>query len=124
MLMLFTLFQGIWLAWYIGDEGVWVCFSICCWQKDCSNTHDETEYIDFMSSCMKAKKMLTSEGLPFSQQGAPSLIRNNVILSAYVAESSGFQFLGVLQHSIIAYKSNILLPHVLRREYTRSMHVV
>jgi hypothetical protein len=27
-LMSFALLQGILLAWYIGDEGVWVCVSI------------------------------------------------------------------------------------------------
>jgi hypothetical protein len=41
---------------------------------------------------MKVKKMLTSEGLPFSPQGAPSLIRNNVILSAYVAGELGLPY--------------------------------
>lgn len=38
-----ALVSGIWLAWYIGDEGVWVCvFDIFAGREICSNTHHET----------------------------------------------------------------------------------
>ena len=88
-LMSFGLFSGIWLAWYISEEGegVWVCGFVSLLAEryvliPIMKLNIFVPQLRFLISCaiIKPHPDQLTGSLALSPQRAPSLIRDNVIL--------------------------------------------